>query len=333
MTTLIDLTATDTELSRELRRLLAETAAVFDAHLESDLACVGELTALVERYRGKMLRPTLTLLSGMATGEAAREHTVLAAVVEMIHMATLVHDDVLDEAETRRRGRTVSALHGNETAVILGDYLISSSFHLCSTLGRPEWSERIGRVTTELCAGELLQLVNRGNIALAERTYFDIIERKTGSLIGLACELGALASGAPGAEVEELGAFGREVGAAFQIQDDLLDLLGEEGVVGKSVRKDQEKGKLTLPMIRHLERVAASGRKGEAQAAFRAAADPAEQDALVRRMREDGSIDSASATARGLVEQARGRLGAIPKGGGAREMLAAMASAAVSRSY
>ena len=334
MSTLIDTACEDSALTASLRAGLARVVSVFDGHLGSELECVTELTALVERYRGKMLRPTLTLLAGLASGSRGltREHEVLAAVAEMIHMATLVHDDVLDEAETRRRGRTVCALHGNETAVILGDYLISSSFHLCSTLGKPEWSERIGAVTTTLCEGELLQLVNRGNVALREETYFDIIRMKTGSLIGLACELGALASGAAAAEVEALGAYGREVGAAFQIQDDLLDLLGDEATVGKSVRKDQEKGKLTLPLIRHLARTAEPGRDGEAYGAFSAAADPAEHAALVARMREDGSIESARDTALGLVERARGRLEALPECP-ARQMLDAMALAAVSRAF
>jgi octaprenyl-diphosphate synthase len=334
MTTLLDLAAGGAELSDELRGGLDRVARVFDDHLRSDLECVQGLTAHVARYRGKMLRPTLTLLSGLAagSGRVSREHDVLAAVVEMIHMATLVHDDVLDEAETRRRGRTINALSGNETAVILGDYLISSAFHLCSTLDEPAVSERIGRVTTTLCAGELLQLSNRGNEALDERTYFQIIERKTASLIALACELGARASDASAAEHEALHDFGLDVGAAFQIQDDLLDLLGEEVVVGKSVRKDQEKGKLTLPLIRHLERMNRDGRQDEAREAFAAARDPERQAALVAKLRADGSIESAAETARELTARARARLGGLAASP-ARELLEAMAEAAVQRRF
>jgi len=330
----LDLASAEAGLSEELRCGLDRVARVFDEHLRSDLECVEGLVAHVARYRGKMLRPSLTLLSGLASGRAAitREHETLAAVVEMIHMATLVHDDVLDEAETRRRGRTVNALSGNETAVILGDYLISSAFHLCSTLGSPAVSERIGRVTTTLCAGELLQLSNRGNDALDERTYFQIIERKTASLIALASELGARASDASDAEQRALHDFGLDVGAAFQIQDDLLDLLGDEGVVGKSVRKDQEKGKLTLPLIRHLERMNRDGRSEEAREAFAAARDPERHATLVSRLREDGSIDSALRTARELTERARERLGALPASP-ARDLLEAMAGAAVERRF
>jgi octaprenyl-diphosphate synthase len=281
-----------------------------------------------------MLRPTLTLLGGLAAGrgDLTRAHHTLAAVVEMIHMATLVHDDVLDEAETRRRGKTVNALSGNETAVILGDYLFSSAFHLASTLGEPAVSERIGRVTTTLCAGELLQLSNRGNAALDEDTYFQIIHRKTASLIALAAELGARASGAGENEQQALHDFGLDVGAAFQIQDDLLDLLGEEGVVGKSVRKDQEKGKLTLPLIRHLARMNRNGRREEAREAFAAARDPERHATLVARLRADGSIDSALQTARDLADRARERLAALPESP-ARDLLNAMAGAAVERRF
>lgn len=334
MSALLDLAAADPAVSRDLRAALDRVVVVFDDHLRSDFEGVRQLTDLVERFRGKMLRPALTMLSGMASGAGlvTREHDVLAAVVEMIHMATLVHDDVLDEAETRRRGPTVNALHGNEAAVILGDFLISSAFHLCSSLGRPEASERIGEVTTTLCAGELLQLRNRGNDGLTESLYFDIIDRKTASLIGLSCELGARASGATPEETAALRGYGADVGAAFQIQDDLLDLLGEERVVGKSVRKDQEKGKLTLPMIRHLDRMACDGRREQAQLAFRAAADPDSQAELVRRLREDGSIDSTVETARGLVERARERL-VLLRPGSARDLLDAMAGAAVARAF
>ncbi len=331
---ILDLAAAETELARRLAGGIDRVARIFDDHLASDLECVRALASRIERYRGKMLRPTLTLLGGLAAGEReiTRSHHTLAAVVEMIHMATLVHDDVLDEAETRRRGRTVNAISGNETAVILGDYLFSSAFHLASTLNEPAVSERIGRVTTTLCAGELLQLSNRGNAALDEDVYFEIIHRKTAALIALAAELGARASGAGENEQQALHDFGLDVGAAFQIQDDLLDLLGDERVVGKSVRKDQEKGKLTLPLIRHLAHMNREGRQDEAREAFEAARDPKRHATLVARLREDGSIDSALETARNLTARARDRLDALPPSP-ARDLLDAMAGAAVERRF
>ncbi|RMH10881.1 MAG: polyprenyl synthetase family protein, partial [Planctomycetota bacterium] len=230
----------------------------FDRQLVCELSPVRSLCEHVERYRGKMLRPTLVLLCGLATADESDQmklsddHITLAAVSEMVHMATLVHDDVLDEADTRRRGETVNRLRGNEAAVILGDYLIAGAFHLCSQVASQEPSLVIGRASMDMAAGELLQLHNREDFSIDEPTYFEIVRRKTGALIAAACRLGAIASGASRVECETCEAFGYALGVAFQIQDDLLDLTGHQGVVGKNVGKDAEKGKLTLPVIHHL---------------------------------------------------------------------------------
>ena len=136
---------------------------LFHKELKSDIACVNTLVKHVTRFRGKMLRPLLVLLSGKACGELADAHVTIATVVEMVHMATLVHDDVLDEAELRRKGATINHLRGNEAAVLLGDYLISHSYHLCSSLDSQLASRLIGRTTNEVCEGELLQIDNRNN--------------------------------------------------------------------------------------------------------------------------------------------------------------------------
>src|SRR5207253_2087061 len=150
----------------------------------------------VSRFRGEMLRPTLVLLAGKASGELLDAHITLATVVEMVHMSTLVHDDVLDEAELRRKGATINHLRGNEAAVLLGDYLISHSYHLCSSLDSQFASRLIGRTTNELCEGELLQIHNRNNLELDEETYLTIISRKTACLTATCCLLGAKMSGA-----------------------------------------------------------------------------------------------------------------------------------------
>ena len=250
-----------------LDEALGEVVALFHDQLDSDLPCVDELCRYIERYRGKMLRPTLVLLSGLAAGSRGcvpeaitRGHITVAAVVEMIHIATLVHDDVLDESDTRRGGATVNRLEGNETAVIFGDYLISQAFHLCSTLESQATALRIGRITSTVCEGEMLQLANRHNTELTERDYAAIIERKTASLIAVACELGARHGGAADALAGRMGRFGLDLGAAFQIQDDLLDFVGERAIVGKDLGKDLEKGKPTLPVIHFLRTADAPAR-------------------------------------------------------------------------
>src|SRR5882724_5385145 len=175
---------------------LAAVDVRFREELVSELPCVNMLVKHVSRFRGKMLRPMLVLLSGQACGKLTDAHTVLATVVEMVHMATLVHDDVLDEAELRRKGATINHLRGNEAAVLLGDYLISHSYHLCSSLDSQYASRLIGKTTNEVCEGELLQIDNRNNYDLSEETYLQIIKRKTAVLCATCCSLGAMFAGA-----------------------------------------------------------------------------------------------------------------------------------------
>src|SRR4051812_9350469 len=214
------------ELTDCIRPELEAVDRLFHQELASDLKCVNVLVRHVGRFRGKMLRPCLLLMSGKAAaadGPLADAHAVLATVVEMVHMATLVHDDVLDEAELRRKGATINHLRGNEAAVLLGDYLISHSYHLCSGLQSQVASRLIGRTTNQVCEGELLQIDNRNNLNLDEETYLKIIARKTAVLCATCCFLGAHQSGASETVCHKLQSYGMCLGTAFQIQDDILD--------------------------------------------------------------------------------------------------------------
>ena len=313
----------------------------FDNHLASDLLAVNDLVRHIERYRGKMLRPALVVLSGMACSQTPDDPEacitgdllVLGAVCEMVHMATLVHDDVLDEAAVRRRGQTVNFLHGNETAVILGDLLIAAAYHLCSTLDDPYPSRAIGEVSMTLCAGELLQLANRDNLSLDMETYREILDRKTAALIGVSCRLGARSAGAPEARHDAMDTCGRRLGLAFQIQDDLLDLTGDEGVVGKSVRKDLEKGKLTYPIIDHLAKAEPDRRAATLRLLKRAAdGDETAPTELVSVLRNDGAIERARLAAESLVNEARALLVPLAESGPKR-YLSRMADAVVQRAF
>ena len=311
----------------QLAPLLAEVGKAFERQLASDLPPVNTLCRHVERYRGKMLRPTMVFLCGQAFGPVGERHVMVAATCEMIHMATLVHDDVLDEAEVRRKGHTVNHLRGNEVAVMLGDYLISNAFHLCSRAGDPALNLRLGEVTNTLCEGELVQLSHREDLSLDERTYFEIVRRKTAVLIGACCELGAQLSGAPADAVAALRRFGEGIGVAFQIQDDLLDLEGREDVVGKSLGRDLEKGKLTLPVIIHLAQ--ASGEVRERTISAIRARDGA---ALLAELTASGSLVAARSRAVELVAAARAELRHVPAGV-SRDALDAAAMAIVHRDF
>jgi len=320
-----------TPLAPNILAGLERVASIFDAQLASDFPAVEELCRHVERYRGKMLRPTLVLVSGLSfTRDGAdlrAEHDIVAATIEMIHMATLVHDDILDDATVRRRGETVNFLRGNETAVMLGDYLISNAFHLCSRAGDPSLNLRLGEVTNTLCEGELVQLSRRHDLTLDEATYFEIVRRKTAVLVGAACELGARLAGAPDADVRAMLRFGERLGTAFQIQDDLLDLLGDEATVGKSIGRDLEKGKLTLPMILHI-----ASTRGNARIAALDAIDAKDGAALRRALEASGSIEAARARAVSIVEEAKRGLPKTTRSG-AQELLLDLADRVVARDH
>jgi octaprenyl-diphosphate synthase len=237
---------------------------------------IARLLQHLDHYSGKRLRPTLLLLTAHACGRVTPAHHVLGAVVEMVHTATLVHDDVLDEAGLRRHVRTVNAGWGNKASILLGDYLFTHAFHLSSTIGDARACELIGEATNRVCEGELHQTLERGNLHLSEAEYFDIIDGKTAALTACCCRLGALYADAEPEVVDRLANYGRLLGMAFQVADDLLDLLGHEQTAGKTLGTDLEQQKLTLPLIHLLERV------------------PADESARLRQMLRSGGSQQAA---------------------------------------
>jgi octaprenyl-diphosphate synthase len=311
-----------------IRPQLQAVERLFREELSSDLACVNSLVKHVSRFHGKMLRPCLVLLSGKACGELSDAHTVIATVVEMVHMATLVHDDVLDEAELRRKGATINHLRGNEAAVMLGDYLISHSYHLCSSLDSQLASRLIARTTNHVCEGELLQIDNRNNLDLDEGTYLEIITRKTASLCAMCSLLGAEFAGAGKATAGQMELYGLSLGIAFQIQDDILDIVGDTRTVGKTLGIDVEKGKMTLPMIHFLRTAPAEHRQVLRSLMTSHDADKVER--IRNLILPSGSMDYANAKARQYAARARGALEDLPDSD-ARRVLETMAEFVVSR--
>lgn len=304
-------------LGRRLEADLADVEHRFNNELLSDLDCVNTLVGHIEQYRGKMLRPTLVLLVAAAcqpeASRASQQHRTLATVVEMVHMATLVHDDILDDADIRRRGATINHLRGNEAAVMLGDYLISHAYHLCSSLNEPAISRAIAAATNTVCEGELLQLANRNNWRLDETTYIEIIRRKTASLCSTCCELSAMLSAADPAVRHALSCYGQKLGISFQIIDDVLDLTGEPHTVGKTLGRDLEKGKLTLPLIRYLAGADDAERRdmlGLLQTAGQPQGNNGQSttETIRTRVVESGAIQEARGVASTLVEEARQRV-------------------------
>ncbi|HOW73980.1 MAG TPA: polyprenyl synthetase family protein [Phycisphaerae bacterium] len=301
---------------------LEKVCAVFDDELFSDLPIVNELCAHLRHYRGKMLRPGLLLLSARACGKVTDEHLALAAIVELIHMATLVHDDVLDEADVRRRGPTIHRLEGNEAAVLLGDYLFSHAFHLCSSLDSQYASRILGATTNTVCEGELHQVHHRGDLNLSQEQYLEIITRKTASLIGTCCRVGAHFAGADERVAATLEQYGLSFGIAFQITDDVLDITGNEDRMGKSLGRDLQKRKLTLPLIHSLAKS-----PPETQRRLRKLLTTEEPDrsTVCQILGETDSVSFALATARKYVETATTALEVLPPSD-ARDALRRMAT-------
>ena len=319
-----------TDLYGPVRGDLAVAERIFDEELASEFPFIDDLCEVLRSYRGKMLRPALLLLTAKAIGPVSMEHRTLAAVVEMVHMSTLVHDDVLDEADERRRRPTIGSMSGNTTAVLLGDYLISHAFHLCSGLDSQYASRRIGATTNTVCAGEMLQNTLRGNAELSEQQYLDIIRRKTGALTAVACELGAKYAGGDRALVEAMHDYGMSAGVAFQIIDDVLDIIGDSLKVGKTLGQDLALGKLTLPTLHCL--TATDGPTASAIRSVITGSRPPQPAAVRSWLNATGSIDYAVSVARTWVADAIRRLDSLPNSD-ARQSLTALAEFILDRQF
>ncbi len=303
-----------------VERILTNTLAPFRSNF-------GPLLQHLKHYRGKRLRPLLLLLIGKACGKVAPSHHVLAAVVEMIHTATLVHDDVLDDATIRRHVRTVNAGWGNKVSILFGDLLFTTAFHLSSTIGDARACEWIGAATNRVCAGEMRQTMERGKLDLDEDAYFAIVEGKTAALTECCGRLGAFYSGADPETVNRLAGFGRDLGIAFQIADDVLDLTGSEKATGKTLGTDLAQRKLTLPLIYLFERLPES----EANRCRRLLKEEQGDLRLIHDwLHETGAIEAAQLRAEAFADRARKALVDLPRTE-SRDALEAIAHWAVRR--
>jgi octaprenyl-diphosphate synthase len=281
------------------------------SELRSREPFIDELARHSFRMGGKRLRPALLLLSARAVGEVNEAHRTLGAVVEMIHTATLVHDDVLDEASVRRHLDTVNARWNNQTSVLLGDYLFSHAFYLASTLESTFACREIGRATNVVCEGELLQTSHVGDFWLSREDYLKIIDAKTARLCACCCLLGAHYANSHEGTVRRLESFGRLLGLAFQIADDLLDLEGDEQTVGKSLGADLANKKMTLPLIFLRDQLEHAPQQQLRQMFERGT--PADQRRLVDWLAGEGAFERARRTAFDYVQSAVDQLAELPE--------------------
>ncbi len=300
-------------LAAHLAEDMAAVNALIRARMASEHAPrIPEVTAHLVEAGGKRLRPLLTLAAARLCGYRGEDHIRLAATVEFIHTATLLHDDVVDDS-TRRRGRpTANLLWDNKSSVLVGDYLFARSFQLMTETGAIRVLEILADAAATIAEGEVLQLTAARSLATDERVYLQIIRGKTAALFAAAAEVGGVIAGAPAQEVAALRAYGDALGICFQIVDDLLDYEGT-GKTGKNIGDDFREGKLTLPLIKAIahadgderafwERVIETGRQ-----------EDGDLERALRILRGHGALEAARADARAWAERARMALKALPE--------------------
>lgn len=296
--------------------------------LQSDVALVGTVARHLILAGGKRLRPALVVHGAGLFGHAGHEVRLLAAVVEFIHTATLLHDDVVDESELRRGRRTANAVWGNAASVLVGDFLYSRAFQMMVEVGRMDVMRLLADTTNTIAEGEVLQLSFLNDPELDEARYFEIIRRKTAILFAAAAELGGLIAGAKPAECEALARYGLALGLAFQIADDLLDYCAVPGALGKNLGDDLREGKVTLPLIVALARAEGADRERLRRAIREGGTG--ELEAVLATIERLGALAACRSRACGLAEQAVASLATLPPGAH-RDALAGLARYAVER--
>jgi octaprenyl-diphosphate synthase len=259
---------------------------------------------------GKRLRPALALLAGAATGDIGPGHVDLAMILELVHLATLIHDDIMDGADVRRDQPTVSSKWGNTMAVLLGDCLFAHAMKLAASFPNPEINRRVAHASADVCSGEILQTQRRHDLNLSVQEYFRIIEMKTAALFGTAGELGALISDAPPEIITAMKYYGLKLGTAYQIYDDCLDIAGSENEAGKTLGSDLRKGKLTLPVLFYLEEIPTSDHHRLSKIILRS--EPDELSKLSKEVIQSGSLNRSVERTKELIAEAKTELQKVP---------------------
>ena len=307
----------------------------FDAVTDYILNNLGSNVPLVEKIAhhiveggGKRLRPLLVLLSANAAGYKGEQHIPLAAVIEFIHTATLLHDDVVDNSELRRGNATANAQWGNAPSVLVGDFLYSRSFQIMVEIGRMEIMQVISHATTIIAEGEVLQLLNQRNPDTSEESYLQVILGKTAMLFEAATEVGAILADSSAEDREALRLYGRHLGIAFQIVDDLLDYLSDSETMGKNVGDDLAEGKATLPLIHAMRIGSDEDRELIRQAIRKGGLD--DLSPVLEIVQRNGSIDYSRQKAAEEIDKAKNAIASLPESS-FKETLNQIADLAIAR--
>ena len=293
---------------------LKDVEAEFERQARSNVQVISYIGDYLRASGGKRVRPALTILSNYAAGgDGARYNSIrMATVMEFLHTATLVHDDIIDNSETRRNRATVNSLFGNETAVLMGDWLYMSAFETSLAERSLEILDILTAVTRKMTEGELLQLTLVGEIDISEEQYLDVLTRKTAYLFSACCEVGAILGGATNNQKVALREYGLNLGRAFQLTDDLLDFIALDGELGKSAGADLIGGKVTLPLIYLMQRDA-SARELIANVLRDGNYERVSRANLRSILEETGCLDDTRARAAEFAESSRSALEGFPE--------------------
>ncbi len=292
---------------------LVQVEAEFERQARSNVQVIDFIADYLRASGGKRVRPALTILANYAVGgDGSRYNSIrMATVMEFLHTATLVHDDIIDDADTRRDRPTVNAVYGNETAVLMGDWLYMSAFETSLAERSLPILDILTAVTRKMTEGELLQLTLLGRTDVSESDYLDVLERKTAYLFSACCEVGAIMGNANEAERLALSSFGLNLGTAFQLTDDLLDFTGSDDALGKAAGVDLLAGKVTLPLIYLLESDESARERVERVIAD-GTYDSVSRSELLDAVQRVGGMERARARADEFAEAARSALDVLP---------------------
>ena len=318
----------------QIRDLVAEdmqaTNRLIQERLRSDVLLINQLGLYIVNSGGKRLRPLLVLLAARACGYQGRRHVDLAAIVEFIHTATLLHDDVVDASDLRRGQQTANAVWGNEASVLVGDFLYSRAFEMMVDVSDMRVMEIMARTTNTIAEGEVMQLLNCHDADTTEARYMEVIRSKTAKLFEAAAQLGAVLGGQPEPIERALAEYGMNLGTAFQLIDDVLDYSADSEEIGKNIGDDLAEGKPTLPLIHAMRH----GTPEQAQTIRHAIEQGGRDDidAVRDAIESTGAITYTAQSAREAAEQAMGALAPLPTSA-YKDALYALAEFSVNRSY
>jgi octaprenyl-diphosphate synthase len=287
---------------------LGEVEDEFKKNLQSEVPLISKIGEHLLLSGGKRFRPTILLLSAKLCGYKGRRQIQIASVIEFIHTATLLHDDVVDDAELRRGTASANSIWGSEASVLVGDFLLSKSFCLMVNDGDLKILNTISRATTQMAEGEIQELMRTSDLSLTEEEYLSIVANKTASLISATCQIGAILAGVDGKKEQALADFGMNLGIAFQCMDDSLDYTSTEKRFGKEIGIDLQGGKMTLPLIHTLRSCSPAERKGLVEVILSDTIDEQAFLSVVNLIIKHGGIEYTLDKAREYVAKAKGYL-------------------------